>query len=105
MLSLDLFNSRYEKKLHEGAVDTIIARLIEPLSRRAADIRTQIRSGKLSSTEISKLEKEYEDLVQKKIRYYFRSQNPNPRTTSAQPARSICLCETRSKRHWRHTGS
>jgi hypothetical protein len=67
MLSLDLFDSRYERRLHEGAVDDTIAHLIEPLSRRAMDIRTQLRSGKLSGAEINKLEKEYEDLVQKRL--------------------------------------
>ena len=65
MLSLDLFDSRYEKQLHEGALDDTITRtqahLMEPLSRRAADIRTQIRSGKLSGADLDKLEKEYED--------------------------------------------
>jgi hypothetical protein len=70
MLSLDLFDSKYEKKLHEGALDDTITRtqahLIEPLSQRAADIRTQIRSGKLSGADLDKLEKEYEDLVQQR---------------------------------------
>jgi len=67
MLSLDLFDSRYEKKLHEGAVDDTIAHLIEPLSRRAMDIRTQLRAGRLDPAQIAKLEKEYEQLVQKRL--------------------------------------
>jgi hypothetical protein len=71
MLSIDLFANKFEKKLHEGALDDTITRaqahLMEPLSRRAADIRTQIRSGKLSGAELDKLEKEYEDLVQKRL--------------------------------------
>jgi hypothetical protein len=71
MLSLDLFDSKFEKKLHEGALDDTIARtqahLMEPLSQRAADIRTQIRNGKLTGAELDKLEKEYEDLVQKRL--------------------------------------
>lgn len=67
MLSLDLFNSRFEKKLHEGAIDNVTAHLIEPPSKRAADIRTQLRSGRLDSKQIAKLEKEYEDLVQKRL--------------------------------------
>jgi len=70
MLSLDLFDSKFEKKLHEGALDDTIVRtqahLMEPLSRRAADIRTQIRNGKLTGAELDKLEKEYEDLVQQR---------------------------------------
>jgi hypothetical protein len=81
MLSLDLFNSRYEKKLHEGALDDTITRtqahLMEPLSRRAADIRTQIRNGKLSGAELDKLEKEYEDLVQKRQDIIFNRQPKN----------------------------
>jgi hypothetical protein len=67
MLSIDLFNSRYEKKLHEGAVDDAIAHLIEPLSRRAMDIRTQLRSRRLDPKQIVQLEKEYEELVQKRL--------------------------------------
>lgn len=71
MLSIDLFDSKFEKKLHEGALDDTITRtqahLMEPLSRRAADIRTQIRRGKLNGAELDKLEKEYEDLVQKRL--------------------------------------
>ena len=70
MLSLDLFDSRYEKQLHEGALDDTITRtqahLMEPLSQRAADIRTQIRNRKLSGADLDKLEKEYEDLVQQR---------------------------------------
>jgi hypothetical protein len=67
MLSLDLFDSRYERRLHEGAVDDTIAHLIEPLSRRAMDIRTQLRAGRLDPAQVAKLEKEYEDLVQKRL--------------------------------------
>ena len=67
MLSIDLFDSKYEKKLHEGAVDDLMAHLIEPLSRRAMDIRTQLRSRQLDPAQVSKLEKEYEELVQKRL--------------------------------------
>jgi len=67
MLTLDLFNTRHEKELHEGAVDNTIARLIEPLSLRAADIRTQLRNGNLSPAQVKALEAEYEDLVAKRL--------------------------------------
>jgi hypothetical protein len=67
MLTLDLFNTRHEQELHEGAVDNTIARLIEPLSRRAADVRTQLRNGNLSPAEMKALETEYEDLVAKRL--------------------------------------
>jgi len=67
MLTLDLFNTRHEQELHEGAVDNTIARLIEPLSQRAADVRTQLRNGNLSPAEIKALEAEYEDLVAKRL--------------------------------------
>jgi hypothetical protein len=67
MLSIDLFNSRYERKLQEGAVDDTIAHLIEPLSQRAMDIRTQLRSRRLDPAQVSKLEQEYEELVQKRL--------------------------------------
>jgi len=81
MLSLDLFDSRYEKKLHEGALDDTIVRtqahLMEPLSQRAADIRTQIRSGKLTGADLDKLEKEYEDLVQKRLNIMLDRQPKN----------------------------
>ena len=67
MLSLDLFDSRFEKKLHEGAVDSTIEHLLKPLSLRAADIRTKLRSGRLDPKQIDQLEKEYEELVQKRL--------------------------------------
>ena len=82
MLSLDLFNSRYEKELREGAVDKTIARMIEPLSLKAADIRTKIRAGGLDPREIDQLEKEYEDLVQKRLDIILDRQ---PKTEQQQP--------------------
>lgn len=82
MLSLDLFNSRYERELREGAVDDTIARLIDPLSKRAAEIKTQIRNGKLSGQEIDKLEREYEDLVQKRLDIIL---DRGPKTEQQQP--------------------
>jgi hypothetical protein len=70
MLSLDLFNSKFEKKLREGATDDVelrsVQHLLEPLSRKAADILTQIRSGKLSSEKLVQLRKEYDELVKKR---------------------------------------
>ena len=95
MLSLDLFDSRFEKKLHEGALDDTITRtqahLMEPLSRRAADIRTQIRSGKLSAAELDKLEKEYEDLVQKRqdIMFNRKSQTQEQQPVQKTPVKGI----------------
>ena len=67
MFALDLFNTPYEKELQEGAVDNTVARLIEPLSLRAAEIRTQLRNGNLKGSEMAALEKEYEDLVAKRL--------------------------------------
>jgi len=67
MLSIDLFDSTYEKRLHEGAVDNTIEHLLKPLSIRAAEIRTQLRSGRLKPKQIDQLEKEYEDLVQQRL--------------------------------------
>jgi hypothetical protein len=67
MLSIDLFDSKYERRLHEGAVDSTIEHLLKPLSLRAADIRTKLRSGGLDPKQIDKLEKEYEDLVQQRL--------------------------------------
>jgi hypothetical protein len=81
MLSIDLFATQFEKKLHEGALDDTITRthahLMEPLSQRAADIRTQIRSGKLTGADLDKLEKEYEDLVQKRLNIMLDLQPKN----------------------------
>jgi len=72
MFALDLFNTKYERALQEGALDDTISRtqahLMEPLSRRAAEIRTELRSGKLSSAQIQQLEREYEDLVDKRMK-------------------------------------
>jgi hypothetical protein len=67
MLSIDLFDSKFEKKLHEGAVDDTIAQLINPLNQRAADIKTELRSRRLDPKKIAKLEKEYEELVKKRL--------------------------------------
>ena len=44
-----------------------IEQLLKPLSLRAAEIRTQLRSGNLDPKQIDRLEKEYEDLVQKRL--------------------------------------
>jgi hypothetical protein len=84
MLSLDLFNSQFEKKLHEGAVDNTIEHLLKPLSLRAAEIRTQLRAGKLDPKQIDQLEKEYEDLVQKRLDIILDRQ---PKTEQQQPQR------------------
>jgi transcription elongation factor Elf1 len=67
MQVLDLFNTKFERDLTEGAVDNTIARLIEPLSKRAADIRTQLRSNNLKGAQIQALEKEYEELVNQRL--------------------------------------
>jgi len=72
MFALDLFNTRHERELREGAIDDTITRtqahLMEPLSRRAAEIRTELRSGKLRPMEIERLEREYKDLVNKRMK-------------------------------------
>ena len=41
---------------------------MEPLSRRAAEIRTELRGGKLRPMEIERLEREYNDLVDKRMK-------------------------------------
>lgn len=86
MLSLDLFDSKYEKKLHEGAVDSTIEHLLKPLSLRAAEIRTQLRSGKLDPKQIDQLEREYEDLVQKRLDIVL---DRRPKTEQQQPQRAL----------------
>jgi hypothetical protein len=68
MFALDLFNTKYEKELLEGAVDNTQAHLMEPLSQRAAEIRTQLRNKNLKSSELKNLEREYEDLVDKRMK-------------------------------------
>jgi hypothetical protein len=88
MLSLDLFDSKYEKKLHEGAVDDTIAHLIEPLSRRAMDIRTQLRSRRLDPAQVAKLEKEYEELVQKRLDIIL-DRKPQTEQQSQPPAKGL----------------
>jgi hypothetical protein len=85
MLSLDLFNSQFEKRLHEGAVDSTIEHLLKPLSLRAAEIRTQLRTGKLDPKQIDQLEREYEDLVQKRLDIILDRQ---PKTEQQQPQRA-----------------
>lgn len=85
MLSLDLFDSKYEKKLHEGAVDNTIEHLLKPLSLRAAEIRTKLRSGRLNPKQIDQLEKEYEDLVQKRLDIIL---DRKTQTEQQQPSRA-----------------
>ena len=85
MLSLDLFDSKFERRLHEGAVDSTIEHLLKPLSLRAAEIKTQIRSGKLDPKQIDQLEKEYEDLVQKRLDIIL---DREPKTEQQQPQKA-----------------
>ena len=88
MLSLDLFDSRFEKKLHEGAVDDTIAHLIEPLSRRAMDIRTQLRTGRIDPKQVAKLEQEYESLVQKRLDIIL-DRKPTQEQQTPPPAKGL----------------
>ena len=43
MLSLDLFDSRYERDLREGAVDDLEARRIDDLNDRMQDLLARAR--------------------------------------------------------------
>jgi len=87
MLALDLFNTRFEKNLQEGALDDTITRtqahLMEPLSLRAAECRNELLrlNQQLKNTpfddrskrnqivdKMDDLEKEYADLVDKRMK-------------------------------------
>ena len=86
MLTLDLFNTRHERELQEGAVDNTIARLIEPLHRRAADIRTELRGGNLTSMRRAHLEREYQDLVDKRLEIIN-----GPKPVHSEPQTDECM--------------
>ena len=87
MFALDLFNTRYERALQEGALDDTITRtqahLMEPLSLRAAECRNELLrlNQQLKNTpfddrskrnqivgKMDDLEKEYADLVDKRMK-------------------------------------
>ena len=67
MLALDLFNTKYEKSLQEGATDNTTEHLLKPLHLRAANILTQLRSGHTTPEKVAALTKEYEDLVAERM--------------------------------------
>ena len=87
MFALDLFNTKYEQELNEGAVDNLTARLIEPLSQRAAEIRTRLRNGNLTGSEIKALEQEYANLVAKRVDI-IRGRAPNPEFEKHTPKKN-----------------
>ena len=67
MFALDLFNTKYEKSLQEGATDNTTEHLLKPLHLRAANILTQLRSGNTTPEKVAALTKEYEDLVAERM--------------------------------------
>ena len=67
MFALDLFNTKYEKSLQEGATDNTTEHLLKPLHLRAANILTQLRSGHTTPEKVAALTKEYEDLVAERM--------------------------------------
>ena len=91
MFALDLFNTRYEKELNEGAIDNVelrtVEHLLEPLSQRAAEIRTQLRNGNIKGSEMSALEQEYANLVAKRVDI-IRGRAPNPEFEKHTPKKN-----------------
>ena len=67
MLALDLFNTKYEQALQEGAIDNTTEHLLKPLHLRAANILTQLRSGHNTPEKVATLTKEYENLVAERM--------------------------------------
>ena len=87
MFALDLFNTKYEQELNEGAVDNLTNRLLEPLSQQAAEIRTRLRNGNLTGSEIKALEQEYANLVAKRVDI-IRGRAPNPEFQKHTPKKN-----------------
>jgi hypothetical protein len=72
MLSLDLFDSKYERELHEGAVDKLEARRIDTLNDRMQDLlaRAKEPAYKKNPAALAGLKKQYQQLKDERDSYY-----------------------------------
>ena len=68
MLSLDLFATRYERQLHEGAVDQLEQRRIEDLNHRMDDLMARARNARPEAK--AALKQEFEKIKAERDSYY-----------------------------------
>ena len=81
MLSLDLFDSRYEKTLHEGAVDDLEYRRIQDLNHRMDQLMKDFGQAR-SDAERAAIKRNYEELKNERASYFKvrtpEQQQPQP---------------------------
>ena len=72
MLSLDLFNTKYERELREGAVDDLEARRIDTLNDRMQDLlgRAKESNYKNNPAALAGLKREYQRFKDERDSYY-----------------------------------
>jgi hypothetical protein len=72
MLSIDLFDSKYEKRLHEGAVDDLEARRIDLLNDRMQDLLARAKESGYRSNPaaLSALKKQFQQVKDERDSYY-----------------------------------
>ena len=72
MLSLDLFDSRYERDLREGAVDDLEARRIDDLNDRMQDLLARAREPAYQSNPkaLAALKKQFQQIKDERDSYY-----------------------------------
>lgn len=68
MLSIELFDSKYERRLHEGAVDDLEHRRIEDLNRRMDDLMARAKSAGPEAK--AALKAEFEKVKAERDSYY-----------------------------------
>jgi hypothetical protein len=72
MLALDLFNTKYERELQEGAVDDLEARRIDTLNDRMQDLlaRAKEPAYKKNPTALAALKKQFQQVKDERDSYY-----------------------------------
>ena len=72
MLALDLFNTKYERQLHEGAVDDLEARRIDTLNDRMQDLLARAREPayKKNPQAMAALKKQFQQVKDERDSYY-----------------------------------
>jgi hypothetical protein len=72
MLSIDLFDSKYERKLHEGGVDDLEARRIDILNDRMQDLLNRAKESnyKNNPAALSALKKQFQQVKDERDSYY-----------------------------------
>ena len=72
MLALDLFNTKYERDLAEGAVDNLEARRIDTLNDRMQELlaRTKESQYKNNPTALAALKKQFQQVKDERDSYY-----------------------------------